>query len=229
VTQTTERKPVRRTQEARSRETRERLMRATIDVLVECGYAGLTTALVDARAGVSSGARVHHYPSKADLVIAATRYTYEMATELGQRRANAARRSPEPIRAFIEDCKSIYFDWPFVASLEVVLAARTDTALMSKIHPILLEFHATMKATWMAALIDAGYDKAEAETSLRLTLNLMRGMAVNRIWQNDASEYERLIEIWCTRMSRSKSAVKPRAPSRVARARAGRTPSERLV
>lgn len=179
---------------------RERLLKATIEVLLECGYAGLTTALVDARAGVSSGARVHHFRTKADLVVAATRYAYDRATELGQSRAEAARLSDEPIRSFIEDCLSIYFDWPFVSALEIVLAARTEPELMAKIHPVLDEFHATMKSTWIAALESAGYDRAAAETDLRLTLNLIRGMAVNRIWQNDATEYARLIEIWCERL-----------------------------
>jgi AcrR family transcriptional regulator len=208
-------KRARRTQEARSRETRERLLRATIDVLMESGYAGLTTAQVDARAGVSSGARVHHYRTKADLVVAATRYAYDHATELGQRRAAAASRSPDRIRGFIADCLSIYFDWPFVAALEVLLAARTDRALFAKIHPVLDTFHATMKATWMRALTDAGYDPAQAETDLRLTLNLIRGMAINRIWQNDAAEYARLIEIWCDRLRERQGKAATRALRRV--------------
>jgi AcrR family transcriptional regulator len=197
-------KPVRRTQQERSRDTREKLLQATIEVLLESGYAGLTTAQVDQRAGVSSGARVHHFPAKADLVIAATRMAYDRAAELGQRRAEEARRSPEPLRHFVEDCRSIYFDWPFITSVEIVIAARTDKALMAKIHPVLQQFHGTMKATWIGAFVDAGYERAEAEIILRMTLNLIRGMALNNIWENDEAEYERLIEIWCQRAKRPK-------------------------
>ncbi len=197
---TSPRKRVRRTQEERSRETRDRLMQATIDELLECGYAGLTTALIDARAGVSSGARFHHYPSKVDLVIAATEHAFDCATVLGRRRAEEARTSDNPIQNFVEDCRSVYFDWPFIASLEVVLAARTDQALMSRLNPVLEKFHATMKTTWLSAFVDAGWDKSDAEVTLRLTLNLMRGMALNNIWQRDTAEYKRLIEIWCARM-----------------------------
>ena len=210
---------MRRTQEQRSRETREKLLQATIEVLLESGYAGLTTAQVDARAGVSSGARVHHYPTKADLVIAATRMAYDRATELCQRRADVARRSVEPIRHFVEDCHSIYFDWPFIAALEVVIAARTDPALMKKIHPVLNQFHATMKATWMSALVDAGYDKVEAEVTLRLTLNMMRGMAMNNIWENNKAEYNRLIEIWCGRLRDDTVAKRARARADTGRSR----------
>lgn len=191
---------VRRTQGERSRGTRERLMQATIDVLLEAGYAGLTTAQVDQRAGVSSGARVHHFPTKADLVVAATEVAYEKATELGQRRADVARRSKEPLKHFVDDCLSVYFDWPFIAALEVVLAARSDAELMAKIRPVLGKFHGTMRKTWTDALVDAGYRRPDAEVDLRLTLNLIRGMALNNIWEGDSAEYEKLIKIWSERL-----------------------------
>ncbi|MEI2700504.1 MAG: helix-turn-helix domain-containing protein [Microthrixaceae bacterium] len=46
-------------------------MQATIECLVDYGYAGTTTRLVADRAGVSRGAQTHHYPTKRDLVVAA--------------------------------------------------------------------------------------------------------------------------------------------------------------
>src|SRR5437773_184341 len=67
----------RRTQESRSRAARERLLAATIEVLIDRGYNGLTTKEVAARAGFSNGALVHHYKTKADMVIAATARVYD--------------------------------------------------------------------------------------------------------------------------------------------------------
>ena len=210
IKKATEPPPPRRSQETRSRETRDKLLQAAIEVLMECGYAGLTTAQVAARAGVSSGARVHHFPTKTDLVIAATRMAYQRATELGQMRAQAARKSAEPIRHFIEDCKSIYFDWPFLSAIEVVVTARTDAGLMARIGPVLEEFHSTMRIIWINAFVDAGYEARAAETILRMTLNMIRGMAMNKIWENDVAEYERLIETWCE-WEKQKRAASPRA------------------
>ena len=57
-------KRVRRTQEERSAATRAKLLDATIDCLIELGYAGTTTTLIAERAGVSRGAQLHHFPSK---------------------------------------------------------------------------------------------------------------------------------------------------------------------
>jgi tetracycline repressor-like protein len=63
--------PVR--QQDRSRATQRRLLDATVDCLVEVGWAGTTTTLVSERAGVSRGAQLHHYPTKDALVLGAGR------------------------------------------------------------------------------------------------------------------------------------------------------------
>ncbi|KTQ96986.1 hypothetical protein NS226_05555 [Aureimonas ureilytica] len=187
----------RRTQAERSAETREKILQATIDILFERGHARLTTALVDERAGVSSGARVHHFPSKIDLVVAATEQTYARAKDIGRQRAETARSSANPLREYASDCASVYFDWPFVAALEVVVTARTDDELMARLAPVLDDFHREMKTTWTRSLVEAGYDAAVADAELTLTLNLIRGMAVNRIWQRNDATYIAILDRWC--------------------------------
>ena len=63
--------PVRRTHAERSATTRTALLDATIECLAELGYSGTTTAEVVRRAGLSRGAQVHHFPTKALLIAAA--------------------------------------------------------------------------------------------------------------------------------------------------------------
>src|SRR5436190_18849808 len=67
-------RPPRRTQAERRATTRTALLDATIDCLVEEGYAGTTTTRIVERAGVSRGAQVHHFPTKAELVAEAVRH-----------------------------------------------------------------------------------------------------------------------------------------------------------
>ena len=57
-------KPTRRSQAERSASTRALLLDATIDSLVEDGYASTTTTGIADRAGVSRGAQMHHFASK---------------------------------------------------------------------------------------------------------------------------------------------------------------------
>lgn len=187
----------RRTQAERSAQTREKILKATIDILVEQGMPRLTTALVDQRAGISSGARVHHFPSKIDLVVAATEQAYASAAEIGRKRALSARSAANPLREYAADCLSVYFEWPFIAALEVVVSARTDVALMDRLKPVLDGFHRAMKTTWTESLVAAGYPQDIAEEELSLTLNLIRGMAINKIWQHDAATYIAAIDKWC--------------------------------
>jgi AcrR family transcriptional regulator len=62
---------VRRSQAERSAATREALLDAAIECLVEEGYASITTNAVAVRAGVSRGAHLHHFQTRTALVRAA--------------------------------------------------------------------------------------------------------------------------------------------------------------
>src|SRR5579883_2294771 len=64
----------RRTQKERSEAMQQRLLDATIDCLYEVGYSRTTTIEVAARAGVSRGAQLHHFPTKKRLVTVAVRH-----------------------------------------------------------------------------------------------------------------------------------------------------------
>ena len=63
-------KPPRRTQAERSATTRARILKAAVNCLYRNGYGATTTVSVAASAKVSRGAMLHHFPSKADLMLA---------------------------------------------------------------------------------------------------------------------------------------------------------------
>ena len=190
------RPPVRRSQETRTREARERILAATLDVLNRCGYGGLTTKEVANSAGVSNGALMHHFNSKAELVSAATEAIYEAALE----RSRVVLGGPEvkraPLDAFIAECIGIYFDWPFIAALELIVAARTDPDLMTRIRPIMEHYRETTNARWLAVFRAAGLSATQASRVLAMTLNLVRGMAVNRLWNIGPEDHSQQLREW---------------------------------
>lgn len=51
--------------------TRDRIILATLDCIVEVGYAQSTMARIAEKAGVSQGSMQHHFSAKIELVIAA--------------------------------------------------------------------------------------------------------------------------------------------------------------
>ncbi|MAK54598.1 MAG: TetR family transcriptional regulator [Pusillimonas sp.] len=186
----------RRTQEVRSREAKEKLLKATIDVLMRRGYSGLTTKEVATTAGLSNGALVHHYASKAELVIAATAAVYDECIERGQRVARTSEAIKNPIEGFMTDCLSVYFDWPYLAAIEIIVAARTDPQLMERIIPVMQNYRATTNALWLKVFREAGYTPSQAKTILNLTLNMVRGLAVHRLWQQDQAYFDHYLKEW---------------------------------
>src|ERR1041384_5683522 len=67
-----------RTQQQRREETRRALLDAAVQSLIEVGFARTTTLEVQRRADVSRGALLHHFPSKAELLVAAVDHLAEM-------------------------------------------------------------------------------------------------------------------------------------------------------
>ena len=60
-----------RSRSERTADSRLLILDAAVACLVEDGYAGASTLAVQARAGVSRGRLLHHFPSRAELLVAA--------------------------------------------------------------------------------------------------------------------------------------------------------------
>lgn len=170
--------PVRPSQEQRSDATRERLIKATIDCIAEKGYAGTATAEINERAGVSSGARVHHFRTKLDLVIAAAAYTYEQATEDSVAAAASPAARSDPLPAFVQDTYRFYTGPRYLVQHELVNAARTTEELSKAIRPIADAFRHMVNSAWLAAFKSAGHSQGWSERAMELTVVMVRGLAL---------------------------------------------------
>lgn len=115
----------RRRQEDRSQATRLRLMDATIACLEELGHAGTSISAICARAGLSRGALLHHFPTKNHLLAAAF---------LHRQRAKAAAVGAgghAPPRTVAQEVAAIRATMQQSAALssEFFAAVRTDDGL----------------------------------------------------------------------------------------------------
>ncbi len=63
-------------QAQKSAMTRDKILEAAVDCFIHLGYTNVTTAKVASAAGVSRGAMLHHFPSKTELIQAATEYLH---------------------------------------------------------------------------------------------------------------------------------------------------------
>src|SRR5436305_9416637 len=117
----------------RSSATREKTIAATIDCVVEYGYAGATIAAVAQRAGLSRGAVSHQYPDKFSLVVdvvdeVARRQTAKTLALLVDAPPGRAR-----IEAGLNELWKAFKGNSYITALEFYAACRTDDELRPRI------------------------------------------------------------------------------------------------
>jgi hypothetical protein len=64
-------------QAKKSAMTRQAILEAAIQCIIDHGYAQTTTWLIADRAAVSRGAMTHHFPSRSDVLTATIKYLHE--------------------------------------------------------------------------------------------------------------------------------------------------------
>lgn len=172
---------LRRTQAERSAATQARLLDATLDCLVELGYAGTSTTVVAERAGVSRGAQVHHFPTRAALVAAAVEHLYARLTAEYQAGFAALAARSNRLRAAIRLLWSMYTTPHFPAVLELFNAARTDAELRAHLEPIAAAHRTNVYRLARRYFPEAARQGARFDAMLALLLDAMQGMAASEV------------------------------------------------
>ena len=175
------------------------MLDAAVESLIEVGFARTTTLEVQRRAEVSRGALLHHFPSKAELLVAAVDHLAEMrarelkqlASVLPEERAGRART--DAVIGLLWQCFSGSF---FQVTMELRTAARTDAEL----RPVLVVAERQLRDRILAQSRTLfGKDVAEhpgLERALDLTLQLMIGAAMSSVLHKEGSLMDDLIDDW---------------------------------
>ncbi len=175
------------------------MLDAAVESLIEVGFARTTTLEVQRRADVSRGALLHHFPSKAELLVAAVDHLAEMrARELKQ----FAQQLPEEKNAKARTDAVLGLLWQcfsgtmFQVSMELRTAARTDPEL----RPVLATAERALRDRIFAqARTLFGKDVADhpgIERALDLTLQLMIGAAMSAVLHKEERRLDDLIDDW---------------------------------
>lgn len=131
-------------QQRKSSEMRIRILEASLDCLVERGYARLSTSEITLRGGISRGAMHHHFPTRMALVAAAVEYAlyrrmgiflkdYFHVIGVEGRNANIVAAATEAYWRSVQTRE-------YAAYLELAIAARTDAELNSHFLPLARKF-----------------------------------------------------------------------------------------
>ena len=124
--------------EERTATSRARILDAAVACLVEDGYAGATTLAIQARAGVSRGRLLHHFPSRDALLVAASHHLATERLEAWSERRRASfgdLTGAERLDRAVEVMWETFSEPIFWAALELWTAARTHAELSASLLP----------------------------------------------------------------------------------------------
>ncbi len=179
-----------RKQADRSKEMRQKLIDATIQSLIEKGYAGTTAVEVCARANVTRGALFHHFESLPALIAAALSDTYDQLL---------LEDRPDENDTSIEEW--VVWGWSrvsrreFKAVIEIWLASRNDPESTADIQPAIERYKEIITPSKKNRLFTRFASDKEASAFYRLALESMFGLALGRATNPDgaALDHEKIV------------------------------------
>lgn len=189
-------------QEERTRAMRQRLMDATVDLLVEKGFGGTTTTLVSERAGVSRGAQLHHFPTKNDLVVAAVAHLTEIRGSELEAAVAKLPRGTGRTEAVVQMLGEHFASRVFTAALELWVAARTDAQLHEAVGPLERNLgRETHRLT--VELLGVDDSTPGVRELVQATLDLVRGLGLANTLGDDARRRRRILKEWARTLDAS--------------------------
>jgi len=167
----------RRPQKDRTAATRAAVLEATIELLVERGYAGTSTRLAAEKAGISLGALQHHFRTKAELTVEAMRF---VTGRLAEEFVSAIPKDGDELEriSIALDRLFVVFRGPtFAAAMELHLAARTDESLREPISRLHVDDQVRIRESAIQ-LMPGVEDRPGFDSWLLMSVSAIRGMAV---------------------------------------------------
>jgi AcrR family transcriptional regulator len=133
-----------RTQQQRREETVARLLDASIDTIVEVGYARASAAMIARRAQVSDGALFRHFPTMGDFMAATTHEVMRRQLDLFTKRVAEIPADQPALEAVLTILRDVTGNSTNTVVYELLVAARTDEKLRATLQDVLTEYAANI-------------------------------------------------------------------------------------
>lgn len=166
----------------RTAATRRKLLDATIASLFEVGYFQTSTVAVTERAGVSRGAMLHHFPSKADLMMAASDHIVGLRRDIHTDRLGRLATDREKFLALIDVLWEAFQTPSGIARIEIMVGARSDPEIGPRFRELndrLEERHKDV--VWGLAQRLGVKDRKKVRAFVQLYAAALRGLAIDSL------------------------------------------------
>lgn len=169
-----------RTQQQRREETVARLLQASIDTIIEVGYARASAAVITKRAGVSVGALFRHFETMGDFMAATAYEVLRRQLETFTKQVAEIPADRPALPAALTILRDITAGSTNAVLYELMVAARTDEKLKETLQNVLGQYSAKIHD---AARVLPGAESFPEETFpviVALMTNVFDGAAIVR-------------------------------------------------
>ncbi len=175
--------------------TRQLILEAAVECLVEVGYSGTTTLAVQKRAGISRGSLLHQFPSRDELLVAAVRHlaAARFADLLAQAERGAGRQ--HRLDAAVEALWDHHQGPLFLASTELLVAARTHLELQEYLEAAEREISKRFRAG-LAELFGPYSDHPRFHAVYDLLVTSMQGVALTQVFDHSGRRRAAYLRQW---------------------------------
>lgn len=181
----------RRTQESRSAGTRAQLLKATVELLYEHGYAATTTTAVCTRARVSRGAMLHHFPTRIDLMLYVVRAVYEEEIRLYHEALDDIEDPNQRTLMMPKVLWNVLGRPAGVAVLEIMQGSRSDAVLSTRLTALQADIEQDSLKQASTLLGKSGVSPEVA----RLMVWSIRGLSIARLLSPDPEQISRSVDM----------------------------------
>jgi AcrR family transcriptional regulator len=133
-----------RTQQQRREETVARLLDASIDTIIDVGYARASAAVIAKRAQVSDGALFRHFPTMGDFMAATAREVMRRQLDLFTKQVAEIPADKPALEAALTIMRDVTGNDTNTVMYELMVAARTDEKLRATLQEVLTEYAANI-------------------------------------------------------------------------------------
>jgi AcrR family transcriptional regulator len=183
-------------QQERSRQTQMRVTQATIECILVKGIRDTSTVDIARQAGVSRGALLHQYPSKALLMQAALEDLLHREVESVRNMAMEVKAGKLNFDSLLEAFFEHFKGDMYMVTLEYLTNARTDPAIMEVLIPLAKKFNNSLEQIWEQLVANSEQSSPQNRVALNATLCMMRGMGAQSIWRDDPKLYRDMLVFW---------------------------------
>jgi AcrR family transcriptional regulator len=133
-----------RTQQQRREETIAGLLDASIDTIIDVGYARASAAVIAKRARVSDGALFRHFPTMGDFMAATAREVMRRQLDSFTKQVAEIPANKPALEAALTIMRDLTGNATNTVMYELMVAARTDGKLRSTLQEVLTEYAANI-------------------------------------------------------------------------------------